>query len=106
MKLKILSVLLFLFGIIYVTQGQYDDYMKKIGQSERTSYVMYTDNDGNLYFVNVENHYLDLMKYDLASDQVITIADNFIGDYMEGTTTYNEGFGAIAPLHRAILYTV
>ena len=97
MKLKILTISLCLFGIIHFASGQYEAYMKKIGESQRTSYVMYTDNNGNLYYVNIENHYLDLMKYDIQSDQVITIADNFIGDYLEGTTPYNEGFGSIAP---------
>ena len=97
MKTKIITLSFFLFGILYVASGQYDDHMKKIGESERTSYVMYTDNNGNLYYINVENHYLDLMKYDLASDKVIKIADNFIDDHLDNGKVYNEGFGSIAP---------
>ncbi|KPL20752.1 MAG: hypothetical protein AMS23_10425 [Bacteroides sp. SM1_62] len=97
MKKKVVIPALFLIGIMFSAHGQYDEYMKKIGQSERTSYVMYTDNNGNLYYVNIENHFLDLMKYDIQSDQVIKIADNFIDDHLDNGSVYNEGFGSIAP---------
>jgi len=97
MKPKIFILAFCLTGIFSVAGGQYDDYIKKIGESSRISYVMYTDNEGNLYYINTENQYLDLMKYDLESDQVIKIADNFVSAYYEGNDAYNEGFGAIAP---------
>lgn len=73
--------------------AQYDAYMKKIGTSAWTSYVMYADPDGNLFYVNAGGGYLDLMKYDPELDQVYTVKDNFI-DVHEG---YNGGFGSIAP---------
>jgi hypothetical protein len=97
MKPRILTLAVGLFVIISAGRGQYDEYIKKIGESSRISYVMYTDNQGNLYYINTENQYLDLMKYDLQSDQVIKIADNFVSAYYEGNDAYNEGFGAIAP---------
>jgi hypothetical protein len=97
MKTMMLTLAIGLFMIIQVSRGQYDEYIKKIGESSRVSYVMYTDNQGNLYYINTENQYLDLMKYDLESDQVIKIADNFVSAYYEGNDAYNEGFGAICP---------
>jgi hypothetical protein len=81
MKTKMLTLAMGLFVIMGVGRGQYDEYIKKIGESSRISYVMYTDNQGNLYYINTENQYLDLMKYDLQSDQVIKIADNFVSAY-------------------------
>ncbi len=84
---------LMVLGINYTVQGQYDDYMKKIGTSAWTSYVMYADPDGNLFYINGGGGYLDLMKYDLDLNQVYTVKDNFIDDH-DG---YNGGFGSIAP---------
>jgi hypothetical protein len=93
MKEKILLCLLFLSGVNYLIHGQYDEYMKKIGTSAWTSYVMYADPDGNLFYVNAGGGYLDLMKYDPELDQVYMVKDNFI-DVHNG---YNGGFGSIAP---------
>ncbi len=93
MNTKIFILVLMVLGINYTVQGQYDDYMKKIGTSAWTSYVMYADPDGNLFYINGGGGYLDLMKYDLDLDQVYTVKDNFIDDH-DG---YNGGFGSIAP---------
>jgi len=94
------KVLLCLLAATFTTtlHGQFEDYVKKIGQSSRISYAMYTDNQGNLYYINTgTDQYLDLMKYILEEDRVITVADNFVSAYYEGNDAYNEGFGAIAP---------
>jgi len=93
MNAKIFITALMVLGTNYTVQGQYEDYMKKIGTSAWTSYVMYADPDGNLFYVNGENGYLDLMKYDLDLDQVYKVKDNFIDNH-DG---YNGGFGSIAP---------
>ncbi|KPL20753.1 MAG: hypothetical protein AMS23_10430 [Bacteroides sp. SM1_62] len=93
MKEKILTFLLIVLGVNSMVRGQYEDYLKKIGTSAWTSYVMYADPDGNLFFVNGGGGYLDLMKYDLDLDQVYKVKDNFIDDH-DG---YNGGFGSIAP---------
>lgn len=93
MKAKILIPILMVIGINHTITGQYDEYLKKIGTSAWTSYVMYTDPDGNLFYVNAGGGYLDLMKYDLDMDQVYKVKDNFI-DIHDG---YNGGFGSIAP---------
>jgi hypothetical protein len=82
-----------LLGVNVMVLGQYEDYLKKIGTSAWTSYVMYADPDGNLFYVNGGGGYLDLMKYDLDMDQVYKVKDNFIDDH-DG---YNGGFGSIAP---------
>jgi len=97
MEKRLTTLAILLFGIVVFVQGQYEDYMKKIGESATVSYVMYVDNDGNLYYVNVEDHYLDLMKYDIAQDKVIKIKDNFIDDHPDNGKFYNNGFGSIAP---------
>jgi hypothetical protein len=97
MKLKILLFIMLFAGIAFTAHGQYEEYIKKIGESSRVSYVMYTDNNGNLYYINTEDQMLDLMKYDLAEDKVIKIADDFVSAYYEGNDAYNEGFGAISP---------
>jgi len=97
MKPKIIILIILITSILFTLSGQGDEYIKKIGQSSRISYVMYTDNQGNLYYINTENQYLDLMKYVLAENKVIKIADNFVSAYYEGNDAYNEGFGAIAP---------
>ncbi|MEN8116702.1 MAG: T9SS type A sorting domain-containing protein [Bacteroidota bacterium] len=95
--IKQLVLILLITVTVPATFGQGQESMKKIGESSRVSYVMYTDNDGDLYYVNIENHYLDLMKYDLANDTVIKISDNFIDDRSSSGRVRNEGFGAIAP---------
>jgi len=82
-----------IFGVCINLAGQYDEFMKTVGTSAWTSYVMYADPDGNLFYVNAEENYLDLMKYDLEMDLVYRIKDNFI-DTHDG---YNGGFGSIAP---------
>lgn len=97
MKTKIIPIIGFLLGITFHAFTQGEEYIQKIGESSRVSYAMYADNHGNLYYINTENQYLDLMKYDLAADEVVKIADNFVSAYVDGTTYYNEGFGAIAP---------
>ncbi len=73
--------------------SQDDSLFKKIGESTKVSYVMYTDNDRNLYYVNIRGKYLDLLKYDFENDMVIKIADDFVAH----RNYANEGFGAIAP---------
>lgn len=83
MKTKILTLTFLLFGILFIARGQYAEYMKKIGESSNVSYVMSVDNDGNLYYVNIENHYLDLMKYDVTQDIVIKISDDFVDDHLD-----------------------
>ena len=89
-----LILVLFIAG---TANGQGDEYFKKIGESSRVSYVMYTDNNGNLYYINTEDQMLDLMKYVLAEDKVIKVADDFVSAYYDGNDAYNEGFGSIAP---------
>jgi len=93
MNTRNLLLILFLLASGYTVSGQYGEYMEKIGVSRATSYVMYADPDGNLFYVNNVDGYLDLMKYDLDMDQVYKISDNFI-DHHDG---YNGGFGSIAP---------
>jgi len=93
MNPRILMLALLVLGINYIVRGQYDEEMKTIGESAWVSYVMYADPSGNLYYVNVENGYLDLLKYDPESDKVSMVSDNFIDDH-DG---YNAGFGSIAP---------
>jgi len=93
MRTKIFTVAFMLLGIQFIVHGQYEEYMKKIGESAWTSYVMYADPNGNLFYVNGQGGYLDLMKYDLDMDMVYKVKDNFIDDH-DG---YNGGFGSIAP---------
>jgi hypothetical protein len=93
-------ILFIQIGLLIAAQAfaQYDDQMKVIGQSSLVSYVMYTDNNGNLYYINIEDHFLDLLKYDIAQDTVIKIADNFVDDRLNSSgNARNTGFGAIAP---------
>jgi len=92
------AVLICLFIFLQTVKAQYDDQMNVIGESSQVGYVMYTDNDGNLYFVNIEDHFLDLLKYDVAQDTVIKISDNFVDDRVNNSgSARNAGFGSIAP---------
>lgn len=93
-KLRISVVFIFLFPLIH---GQVEESISKIGESSTVSYVMYTDNDGNLYYVNTKDHYLNLMKYELESGTTSNIAQNFAYDGWNGSSAKNEGFGAVAP---------
>ena len=93
MRNSLFLLLTLTLGILHSANGQYDEYMKKIGTSAYTSYVMYADPLGNLFYITAESGYLDLMKYDPELDQVTKISDNFIDDH-DG---YNGGFGSIAP---------
>ena len=87
-KRKILMILLVLIPL-FIHAQDCGETMKKIGESSQTSYVMYTDNSGNLYYVNVDvTGFPDLLKYDVALDSVIMISDNF---------DRNAVFGSIAP---------
>ncbi len=90
----IIAFVVFNAGSVY---AQHDDYMKKIGESATVCYVMYADNYGNLYFVNIEDHFLDLMKYDSQTDTVSKISDDFTDDDFYSGRAYCDGFGAIAP---------
>lgn len=71
--------------------------IEKIGQSDKTSYIFYTANNGDLYFINIPDEigeaHLDLMKYELQTGLITTIKENFT-DYLDGN---NDGFGMIAP---------
>jgi len=95
---KMIFAFLFIFTILLSAQG-YDQFMKKIGESSLTSYVMYTDSDGDLYYVNIDDtYYLDLMKYDAALDSIIIVSNNFIDDRPNNAgNARNTGFGSIAP---------
>ncbi|MEN8192186.1 MAG: T9SS type A sorting domain-containing protein [Bacteroidota bacterium] len=97
MKKKLLILFVLLASFTY--SQEFDHYMKKIGESSLTSYVMYTDSDGDLYYVNIDDtYYLDLMKYDVALDSVITVSNNFIDDRPNSSgNARNVGFGSIAP---------
>lgn len=93
-KTVLIASLIFLITLLH---AQADESLSMIGESSDVSYVMYTDNSGNLYYITTTNHYLNLMKYDLESGATSTIAANFAHDGWDGTKTKNEGFGAIAP---------
>lgn len=93
MRVKNVLLILFLSGISVVLNGQYDEYMKKIGKSKNTSYVMYADPDGNLFYVDQSGQDPDLWKYDLEMDMSYVIKNDFV-DNSEG---YNSAFGSIAP---------
>jgi len=71
--------------------------IERIGQSEEASYVVYTANNGDLYFVDIPDEegerYLDLLKYNHDNGDIQTVKDNFTS-YRDGS---NEGFGMIAP---------
>jgi hypothetical protein len=66
------------------------DSVEHIGTSADTDYVMYTSNEGNLYFVNRDNDHLDLMKHMLSTGETSVVVNNFDG-------ADAGGFGAIAP---------
>ncbi len=81
-------------------QNRTNESMEKIGESTRVSYVFYTANNGDLYYVNTSEYNeadgsgnLDLMKYQLATGKTITVKDNFTSSVNDN----NEGFGMIAP---------
>lgn len=93
-KTTIIASLLFLITLLH---AQADESLSKIGASSDVSYVMYTDNAGNLYYITTTDHYLNLMKYELESGITTNIAANFAHDGWDGSKTKNEGFGAIAP---------
>jgi len=93
MTVKNIVLILTLLGISNIMTGQYDEYMKKIGTSSGTSYVMYADPDGNLFYVNSVGRDPDLMKYDLDMDMVYTVSEDFV----DNTEGYNGAFGSIAP---------
>jgi len=79
----------------YSFAQEYDEYMKKIGESSITSFVMNTDNNGNLYYVYVnERFYLDLIKYDIASDSTYVVSKDFIDDRPNNSgNVRNAGYG-------------
>ncbi|MEN8156271.1 MAG: T9SS type A sorting domain-containing protein [Bacteroidota bacterium] len=94
------SILLLLIFMPRFTYGQEcDETIKKIGESSLTSYVMYTANNGDLYYVNVDvTGFLDLLKYDVALDSVIKVSDSFIDRRPNSSgSARNGGFGSIAP---------
>lgn len=66
--------------------------MERIGQSNDVSYVCYTANNGDLYYVDYENGNLHLMKYVLAAGTTVKIKENFAAN-MDSA----DGFGMIAP---------
>jgi len=63
-KIRIITALIFLSTLL---PAQGNESLSKIGESSDVSYVMYTDNSGNLYYITTINHYLNLMKYELES---------------------------------------
>ena len=88
---NLILALIFL-GVSNIVAGQYEDYMKKIGKSSGTSYVMYADPDGNLFYVDASGRDPDLWKYDLDMDVTYVVKNDFV-DNSEG---YNSAFGSIA----------
>ena len=55
MKRRILPVLILVLFIAGTANEQGVEYSKKDRESSRVSYVMYTDNNGNLYYINTED---------------------------------------------------
>ena len=90
---KMIVIVMVCLAINFTATGQYEEYIKKIGESSGTSYVMYADPAGNLFYVNTTGRDPDLMKYDLDMDMVYAVSENFVNNY-EG---YNGAFGSIAP---------
>lgn len=82
--------LLFLFPVILFAQGE--ESISKIGESADVSYVMYTSNNGDLYYINTNNNLLSLLKYELETGNTSVISNNF-----SDVSSSSEGFGAIAP---------
>ncbi|MDD2797354.1 MAG: T9SS type A sorting domain-containing protein [Bacteroidales bacterium] len=83
-------ITLFVTPLFLYAQG--NESFTKIGESSTESYVMYSDPNGNLFYLNSINHSLNLLKYELATATTTVIAPNFGDD-----TVLGFGFGAIAP---------
>lgn len=93
---KILYILVLLPMVSF--SQEYSEYMEKIGESSRTSYVMYTANNGDLYYVDIdEADYLDMLKYEKSSGETVVIAENFAYRFNDQGIERNEGIGSIAP---------
>jgi hypothetical protein len=88
-NLHYLRIIITLLTLPQLALTQGNESFSKIGESSAVSYVMYTDPEGNLFYLTTINNFLNLKKYELATAKTTIIAANF----SEG----GGGFGAIAP---------
>ena len=91
-NLSFVRILITLFVTPLFLYAQGNESFTKIGESSTESYVMYTDPNGNLFYLNTINHSLSLMKYEFETAKTTVVAPNFGDD-----TVLGFGFGAIAP---------